>query len=77
MPCRESQAKPGTCLWCLCKSGESRPELVPSSDWRAADDELVKALTEEMQRAARLASNPPSGDRVAATIDWLQRRSSR
>lgn len=67
--------KPGTCLWCLCKLGETRPALVPSSRHELDDElavELGRMMADEAQRAARLTINPP-GDRVAFTVAWLSK----
>lgn len=49
MPCRESLATPGTCIWCLCRIGSSSqvPELVPST-WH----ELAAELAAELERRA-------------------------
>lgn len=67
------------------RAAEGRPRGLPplamvedrSPEQLEADDDQPDPFDAEVQRAARMVCSPPGGDRIGATLDWIDAQADR
>jgi Lhr-like helicase len=64
--------------WVMCMEKAKRlrqPELPHTRDCLSTTQERLQ-LVAEASRAARMVQHPPDGDRIAATLNWIEESST-